>query len=51
MSGFWMSISAVQKSAAGKRPGSRHYVSQILAGIALALLIGAVLFIAAAFYS
>jgi hypothetical protein len=45
-----MSISAAQKSAAGNKPASRYYVSQILAGIALSLLIGAVLFIAAAFY-
>src|SRR5215471_5518439 len=52
MSGFWMSISAAQKTAAGNKPASsRYYVFQILAGICLALLIGAVLFIAAAFLS
>jgi hypothetical protein len=46
-----MSISAAQKFAAGNKPANtRYYVFfQIFGGIAVALLIGAVLLIAAAF--
>jgi divalent metal cation (Fe/Co/Zn/Cd) transporter len=49
MSDFWMSILAAQKAAAGtKPPDRRHRVLSIVGGIALAVLIGAGLFIAAA---
>ena len=50
MSGLWMSVVAAQKSAAGKKPANRrYYVFQILGGIAIALLIGGALLIAATF--
>jgi hypothetical protein len=49
MSDFWMSILAAQKATAGtKPPGRRHRILSIVGGIALAVLIGAGLFIAAA---
>jgi hypothetical protein len=49
MSDFWMSILAAQKAAAGAKPRDRrHRVLSIVGGIALAVLIGAGLFIAAA---
>ena len=51
MSDFWMSILAAQKAAAGTKPAnSRHNVLTIVGGIALGLLIGAGLFIAAALH-
>jgi hypothetical protein len=50
MSGFWMSVVAAQKSAAGNKPANRrYYVLQILGGIAVALLVGVALLIAATF--
>ena len=50
MSGFWMSVVAAQKSAATNKPANRrYYVFQILGGIAIALLIGGALLIAATF--
>jgi hypothetical protein len=46
---FWMSIAAAQNAAAGTKPADRrHRVLSIVGGIALALLIGAGLFIVAA---
>ena len=50
MSGFWMSVVAAQKSAATNKPANRrYYVFQILGGIAVALLVGVALLIAATF--
>ena len=49
MSNFWMALLAAQTAAADtKRTDRRHRVLSVLGGIALALLIGAGLFIAAA---
>ena len=49
MSNFWMALLAAQTAAADTKPADRrHRVLLVLAGIALALLIGAGLFIAAA---
>lgn len=49
MSNFWMALLAAQTAAADTKPADRrHRVLSVLAGIALALLIGAGLFIAAA---
>lgn len=49
MSNFWMALLAAQTGAADTKPADRrHGVLSVLAGIALALLIGAGLFIAAA---
>jgi hypothetical protein len=50
MSGFWMSVVAAQKSAVTNKPANRrYYVFQILGGIAIALLIGGALLVAATF--
>ena len=52
MGNFWMGIAAMQNAAAGTKPADRrHRVRSIVGGIALALLIGGGLFIAAALYS
>ena len=49
MSNFWMALLAAQTSAADAKPASRrHQILSVVGGIALALLIGAGLFIAAA---
>lgn len=48
MSNFWMALLAAQTAADTKPADRRHRVLSVLAGIALALLIGAGLFIAAA---
>ena len=49
MSNFWMALLAAQTAAADTKPASRrHRVLSAVGGIALALLIGAGLFIAAA---
>jgi hypothetical protein len=48
MSNFWMALVAAQTSAADTKPASRRRVLSAVGGIALALLIGAGLFIAAA---
>jgi len=49
MSNFWMALLAAQTAAADTKPADRrHRVLSVLGGIALALLIGAGLFIAAA---
>jgi hypothetical protein len=46
--GFWAGIAAAQNAAAGTKPASRrHRVLSIVGGIALALLIGGGLFLAA----
>jgi hypothetical protein len=51
MSDFWMSILAAQKAAAGTKPANRrHSILTIVGGIALGLLIGAGLFVAAALH-
>jgi len=50
MSNFWMALLAAPTSAADAKPASRRrQILSALGGIALALLIGAGLFIAAAF--
>jgi hypothetical protein len=52
MGNFWMGIAAAQNVVAGTKPANRrHRVLSIVGGIALALLIGAGLFIAAALNS
>jgi hypothetical protein len=49
MSNFWMALLAAQTAAADTKPASRHQqILSVVCGIALALLIGAGLFIAAA---
>ena len=49
MSNFWMGLLAAQTPAADIKPADRrHHVLSVLGGIALALLIGGGLFIAAA---
>jgi hypothetical protein len=49
MNNFWMALLAAQTDAAGTKPADRrHRVLSVLGGVALALLIGAGLFIAAA---
>jgi len=49
MSNFWMALLGAQTAAADTKPADRrHRVLSVLGGIALALLIGAGLFIAAA---
>jgi hypothetical protein len=50
MSNFWLGFLAAQTAAAAdtKPADRRHHVLSVLGGIALALLIGAGLFIAAA---
>jgi hypothetical protein len=49
MNNFWMALLAAQNDAAGTKPTDRrHRVLSVLGGVALALLIGAGLFIAAA---
>jgi hypothetical protein len=49
MSNFWMGFLAAQAAAADTKPADRrHPVLSVVGGIALALLIGAGLFIAAA---
>jgi hypothetical protein len=48
MSAFWMGILAAQRAASGtKAADRRHHVLSMVGGIALALVIGAGLFIAA----
>jgi hypothetical protein len=52
MDNFWMGIAAAQNAAAGTKPTDRgHRVLSIVGGIALAVLIGAGLFIVAALNS
>ena len=52
MSNLWMGIVAAQHAVARtKSANRRHHVLSIIGGIALALLIGAGLFIVAALYS
>jgi len=49
MSNFWMALLAAQTAADDTKPaGRRHHILSVVCGIALALLIGAGLFIAAA---
>ena len=49
MNNFWMGLIAAQTAAADTKPADRrHRVLSILGGIALALLLGGGLFIAAA---
>ena len=49
MSNFWMGFLAAQTAAADTKPASRRrHILSVVCGIALALLIGAGLFIAAA---
>jgi hypothetical protein len=49
MSNFWMALLAAQTAAADTKPaGRRRQILSVVCGIALALLIGAGLFIAAA---
>ena len=49
MSNFWMALVAAQTTAADTKPASRRrQILSVVGGIALALLIGAGLFIAAA---
>jgi hypothetical protein len=49
MSNFWMALVAAQTAAADTKPAGRgHHILSVIFGIALALLIGAGLFIAAA---
>ena len=49
MSNFWMALLAAQTAAADTKPADRrHRILSIVGGIALALLIGAGLFVAAA---
>jgi len=49
MSNFWMGLLAAQTAAADTKPGDRRQrVLSVLGGIAIALLIGGGLFIAAA---
>jgi hypothetical protein len=49
MSNFWMALLAAQTAAADTKPADRrHRVLSVLGGIALALLVGVGLFIAAA---
>jgi hypothetical protein len=48
MSNFWMALVAAQTAADTKPAGRRHHILSVIFGIALALLIGAGLFIAAA---
>jgi hypothetical protein len=49
MSNLWMALLAAQTAAADTKPASRrHHILSVIFGIALALLIGAGLFIAAA---
>jgi hypothetical protein len=51
MNNFWIGILAAQKAGAGTKPaGRRHRVLQIVAGIAIGLLIGAGLVIAEMFH-
>jgi len=48
MSNFWMALVAAQSAAAdSKPPDRRHRVLSVLGGVALTLLIGGGLFIAA----
>jgi hypothetical protein len=52
MGDFWMGIAAAQNAVAGTKPADRrNRVLSIVGGIALALLIGAGLFIVAALNS
>jgi hypothetical protein len=49
--GFWAGIAAAQNAAASTKPADRrHRVLSIVGGIALALLVGGGLFIAAGLY-
>jgi hypothetical protein len=49
MSNFWMALLAAQRTAGDTKPADRrHRILSIVGGIALALLIGAGLFVAAA---
>jgi hypothetical protein len=49
MSNFWMALLAAQSTAGNTKPANRrHRILSIVGGIALALLIGAGLFVAAA---
>jgi hypothetical protein len=49
MSSFWMALLAAQSTACDTKPADRrHRILSIVGGIALALLIGAGLFVAAA---
>jgi hypothetical protein len=49
MNNFWMGLLAAQTATASTKPASRrHHVLSVLGGIALALLIGGGLLIAAA---
>jgi hypothetical protein len=49
MSNFWLGLLAAQNAAADTKPADRrHRVLSVLGGLALALLIGGGLFIAAA---
>ena len=51
MSSLWISVLAAQKAAEGIKPADRrHRVRSMLGGIALAMLIGAGLLVAAALY-
>jgi hypothetical protein len=45
--GFWAGIAAAQNAASGTKSASRHRVLSIVGGIAIALLIGGGLFLAA----
>jgi hypothetical protein len=48
MGDFWMGIVAAQNAVAGSKPADRrHHVLSMVGGIALALVIGAGLFIVA----
>ena len=48
MGGFWMGVLAAQRAASGtKAADRRHHVLSMVGGIALALVIGAGLFIVA----
>jgi hypothetical protein len=48
MDNFWMGIAAAQNAAAGTKPADRRRrVLSIVGGVALALLIGGALFVAA----
>jgi hypothetical protein len=51
MDNFWMGIAAAQNAAETKPTDRRHGVLSIVGGIALAVLIGAGLFIVAALNS
>ena len=48
MGNFWIGVAAAQGAAAGSKPADRrHRILSIVGGIALALLIGGGLFVAA----